>query len=84
MWGDTNGKTRTYECGNWRYNGARSCEGTKVREHDILAGIAEHLDHEFLSLDGEALEGRALNGELNADDLPQAFARVKQLVAPPQ
>jgi site-specific DNA recombinase len=82
--GMTNGTYRYYECSNRAYNGPDACDGTNVREDRILHSIANHLDRDFLSLDGKALASKARHEELTAEDLPKAFAKVKQLVCPPE
>ena len=88
MNGMTNGTYRYYECGNRRYNGHDACEGTTVREDKVMHSIADHLDAEFLSLDGPNdgtnLAWKADREELKPGDLPKAFARVKRLVCPPK
>ncbi len=85
MWGDRNGQTLTYECGNWQYHGKGVCEGSKVREETILDGVADHLEN-WLGFEatGELnLDMAAAHGTLRASDLPGAFERVKKLVLPP-
>ncbi len=84
MKGGKGGKYRYYECGNFARNGVEACEGTTVREDRILHAIADHLDQEFLSLDGEALAWKAERKELKPGDLPKAFAKVKKLISPPK
>lgn len=83
LWGDKRYGVLSYECGNWQYNGAGYCEGTKVKESDILTGVADHLDTNIFSLDFPKVGKLAAGGNLTAADLPEAFARVKALVAPP-
>lgn len=73
-----------YECSNRRENGKAACLGTTVREDRLLHSIADHLDREFLSLDGDDLALRAEREELLPSDLPKAFAKVKQIVSPPK
>jgi hypothetical protein len=61
--------------------------GTTVRETTILYSIADHLHQEFFSLDreGEGIAGKAKRREITSpSDLPQAFAKLKRLIAPPQ
>ena len=65
MWGDQRAGVIAYECGNWQYNGKEHCEGTKVRESEILKGVADHLDAEFFALDG--LGNSAAAGELTRE-----------------
>jgi DNA invertase Pin-like site-specific DNA recombinase len=60
------------------------CPGTTVREDMILHSIADHLDSEFLSLDGEDMYRKAQRGELTAADVPKAFAALKRIMAPPK
>ena len=61
-------------------NGHDACEGTTVREDKVLHSIANHLDAEFLSLDGPNdgtnLAWKADREELKPGDLPKAFARL--------
>jgi DNA invertase Pin-like site-specific DNA recombinase len=91
LWGTVTKKTKTgkpcertyYECRNRKHNGEGACEGTTVREDAVLYSIAEHLEREFFSLDGDGLAWKADRKELARDDLPEAFARVKALVNPP-
>jgi DNA invertase Pin-like site-specific DNA recombinase len=91
MWG-TDPKSKTYECGLFHqtrkgreYKGKDcGCEGTTVREDAILRSVAEHLEREWLSLDGPALAWRADRKELTPEDLPKAFAKMRKLVAPPR
>src|SRR5262249_16987534 len=73
-----------YECSNRKENGAVTCEGTTVREDLLLRGIGLYLTHEFLKLDGVALAWKAERGELKPGDLPEAFAKIKRLVSPPE
>ncbi|MCI0703847.1 MAG: recombinase family protein [Planctomycetia bacterium] len=98
MWGDTVKGRRFYRCGNWQGRGWEcknrkgkkeeenviECEGTKVREDMILSSIADHLYDEFLSLDGVQLARKANRRELQPSDVPEGFAKVKKLVAPPK
>lgn len=78
------GKRRFYECGNRNYNGNDACQGTTVREDVVLLSIADHRQEEFLSLDNRELYSKAERGELEPGDLPKAFFKVRQLVAPPK
>jgi DNA invertase Pin-like site-specific DNA recombinase len=91
MWGEVQGRdparrTRFYCCGNRDYHDLDDevCRGTRVREDHILRTIAEHIEQDILSLDGENLYRAAERGELTPDDWPRAFAKVKSLVAPPR
>jgi hypothetical protein len=54
LYGLNNGKYRYYECGNFHYNGTESCEGTTVKERDVLRSVADHLEN-WLGLDADAL-----------------------------
>jgi hypothetical protein len=91
MQGLTHHGARRYECGRRRearHAGvARSCEGTRLREDEILRSIADYLYREFeFASGGEdpmGLGWRAERKELEPGDLPEAFAKVKQLVTPP-
>jgi hypothetical protein len=92
--GLSNGTYRYYECGRRKYDGADACAGTTVREDRVLYSVARHLMSEFFSLDGagpdgtgpdgDSLSWRAKRQELEPGDLPKAFAKVKELVAPPR
>ncbi len=82
LYGMTKQGRRYYECGNRHYNGNDACLGTTVREDAILLSIADHLNQEFLSLDGDALSRQADRKELQPGDLPEAFAKIKAVVAP--
>jgi site-specific DNA recombinase len=95
LWGTERGKYNHYECalahqnrkGRDYKNGSgedRECEGTAIREDKIVRSIADYLDAEFLSLDGEALAWKADRKELTATDLPKAFAKLKRMIAPPK
>jgi DNA invertase Pin-like site-specific DNA recombinase len=75
-------RTRYYECGNRKHNGEGACIGTTVKEHEVLVSIADHLDS-LLGKDRDWLEVAAFYGALKPGDLPEAFAEVKKLVAPP-
>ncbi len=75
---------RYYECSNRHRNGKDACLGTTVREDDILRRIAVEIEQEYLSLDPWALIEKAQQEELQPGDLPNAFAKLKALVAPPQ
>src|SRR5262249_2030439 len=70
LWGLNNGQHRYYECSSMKYNGEDACEGTTVREDRILHAIADHLDREFVSLDGKSLSWKADRKELQPSDLP--------------
>jgi DNA invertase Pin-like site-specific DNA recombinase len=95
LWGTENRAHRYYECGQHKYQRqgqdptACACEGTTVREDKVLQSIADCLDREFMSLDGDdggqnGLAWRAERKELKPGDLPKAFAKIKALVAPPE
>jgi site-specific DNA recombinase len=85
LWGATSAAgRRLYECSNKKHNGEGACVGTTVREDHVLHSIADHLEREFISLDGEAVSWQAYRGELKPGDLPKAFAKVKAILAPPQ
>lgn len=75
---------RYYECSNRKHNGPEACEGSTVREDKLLHLIAEHLEREFLAIDGKEIAWRADRGELTPGDLPKAFAKVRALLAPPK
>jgi hypothetical protein len=53
--------------------------GGTVREDAVRYSIAEHLEKEFFSLDGDGLAWKAERKELAPSDLPEAFAAVKAL-----
>jgi site-specific DNA recombinase len=80
-----------YECAHRKANGPAACQGTVVKEGEVLHEIADYLNREFFALDGtdrerherRSLSWRAERGELQPGDLPEAFAKVKALVAPP-
>jgi DNA invertase Pin-like site-specific DNA recombinase len=74
---------RYYECANKKYNGPGACLGCTVRESLILYSVADYLREEYFSLDGDALAWKAERKEIQPDDLPRAFAKIKELVAPP-
>jgi site-specific DNA recombinase len=80
------GDIRYYECGHSRYSGKDACEGTTVREDVILLGIADHLETWLFNTDERVSYQEAKNraGALKTDDLPEAFAKVRELVAPPE
>lgn len=81
--GLTNGKYNYYECGNRKYNGKDACEGTTVRERDVLRSVADHLEN-WLGFDGEALGAAAYYGALkDGDELPEAFHKIKALITSP-
>ena len=85
VWGMTANKVnKYYRCSNQQYNGDEACEGCTVREDVMLRAIADHLDQEFLDLDGKGFAWKAHRKELRPGDLPKAFAKVKKLVAPPK
>jgi DNA invertase Pin-like site-specific DNA recombinase len=93
LWGMRGGshkqadRPRYYECGNAKraQRGEEAkCAGTTVREDRVLQVIADHLDKEFLRLDGKRVAWKAERKELKPGDLPKAFAKVKKLVAPPK
>jgi DNA invertase Pin-like site-specific DNA recombinase len=83
-----------YKCKIHKHD-EQACPGTTVRQDQLLRSIADHLEQEFFSLDGRGLAWMASDEEkrpadapahrkLEAADLPQAFAKVKALVAPPR
>lgn len=88
MKGGKGGKFRYYECGNATRNGPQACIGTTIREDRILHEIADHYYREFLSLDGDNLAWKAERRELTQAEFqpafPKAFAKLKQMMAPPQ
>jgi hypothetical protein len=65
-------------------NGPAACDGTYVGEAEVIHSIANYLDREFFALDGPKLADRAGRDELTAADLPEAFAKIKALLAPPK
>lgn len=82
MWGDTVKTRRFYRCSNWINNGVQACDGTKVSEAAALEEIGDHLVN-WLGLDTDWVIDAAGAGELQPDDLPEAFEQVKKLVMPP-
>lgn len=82
LWGMDSRKYCYYECSQRKYDGLAACEGTTVREDRVLLTIAEYLES-WLGFEGEALGAAAHYGALTADDLPEAFAQVRKLLAPP-
>jgi DNA invertase Pin-like site-specific DNA recombinase len=74
---------RYYECSNKKHNGPEACLGTTVREDRVLRSVADHLDREFLALDGKGLAWKAERRELQPNDLPRAFAKMKGILVPP-
>lgn len=82
MWAYMGGGVPRYECSKKQEGG--DCRGTTIREDQILRFIADHLQKEFLSLDGKRLVRMAEGKALKPGDLPKAFARVRQLIAPPK
>lgn len=88
LWGMRGGshkkpnRPRYYECGRAKKH--KACSGCTVSERDLLLYIADHLNREFLSLDGGSLERKAQRKELKPDDLPKAFVKVKAIVSPPK
>jgi hypothetical protein len=72
---------RYYECSGRKRFGDAGCVGTTVREDTVLESMADHLEN-WLGLDGEALGAAAYYGALKPDDLPEAFAAVRELLMP--
>ena len=53
-----------------------------VREDAVLRSVADYLEN-WLGLDDDGIGTAAYYGQLEATDLPEAFAAVKQLVIVP-
>jgi hypothetical protein len=68
------------------------CPGTRVSETTVLQSLADYLDDEFFSLDGERVDAeradrnslawKADRNELTPGDLPEAFAKIREVIAP--
>jgi DNA invertase Pin-like site-specific DNA recombinase len=94
LWGMKNCGITYYECSGKRTDddvtslgGATQierCPGCTVREDKVLQVIADSLETQFLALDGRKLAWKASRKKLKPGDLPRAFAKVRQLIAPPK
>ncbi len=91
MAGLSNGKYRYYECGDYKRPRTDPkdptklrphCEGTTVREDEILNSLAEHLENwlgpEYSGIDTAAYYGAIAKEE----DLPKAYFDLKRLLTP--
>jgi DNA invertase Pin-like site-specific DNA recombinase len=86
--GETCGGRRFYECSNRHHHGLNACAGTRVREDELLHGMALFLcGPDFLGIEGistDELTRRAKRGDLSEKELPRAFKNLKAAIAPPR
>jgi DNA invertase Pin-like site-specific DNA recombinase len=85
--GKNPGKNRHYECSRREYtkrDDPPGCEGTTVSQEEVLLSVADHLES-WLGLYpwGDGLGTAAYYGVLSPEDLPEAFATIRELVMPP-
>jgi DNA invertase Pin-like site-specific DNA recombinase len=82
-WGYLHRGVPRYECARQRERGDCPGHGCSIREDALLRFVADYIEGEFASLDGDKLAWRAERKELKPGDLPKAFAKLKRMIRPP-